>query len=148
MAIAEIVSNDIKEAMKAKEKELLTTLRSLSSEIKQYEIDNRVVPTDEIIVSIIAKGIKTRQESAKQYAEGGRPDLEQSELTEIEVYKKYLPTQLTEDEIRTIVSDIISSTGATSTKDMGKIMGVLMPKVKGKADGALVNKVVKDLLPS
>lgn len=147
MSIAEIVSSDIKEAMKAKEKELLTTLRSLSSEIKQYEIDNRAIPSDEIVVAIIAKGIKTRQESAKQYAEGGRPDLELVELTEIEVYKKYLPTQLTEDEIRAIVAEIITTTGATSTKDMGKVMGILMPKVKGKADGGLVNKVVKDLLP-
>ncbi len=146
MTIAEQVSSDIKEAMKAKEKELLTTLRSLSSEIKQYEIDNRESPTDEIIVAIIAKGIKTRQESAKQYADGGRPDLEVVELAEIEVYKKYLPTQFTEDELRAIVSDVIASTGAASVKDMGKVMGALMPKVKGKADGGIVNQIVKELL--
>lgn len=148
MSIAEQITSDIKEAMKAKEKELLTTLRSLSSEIKQYEIDNREVPNDEIVVNIIVKGIKTRQESAKQYNEGGRSDLEVVELAEIEVYKKYLPAQLTEDEVRSIVAEVIASTGATSAKDMGKVMGGLMPKVKGKADGGLVNKIVKELLPA
>jgi len=146
MAIAEQINSDIKEAMKAKEKELVTTLRSLSAAIKQFELYTRVEASDEIVIAIVSKGIRSRHESASQYAEAGREDLETVELAEIEVYKKYQPVQLSEEEIRAIVTETIASTGAASAKDMGKVMGALMPKTKGKADGQLVNKIVKELL--
>lgn len=146
MSIAEQIKNDIKDAMRAKDKPLLTTLRSLSAEFKQLEVDSRRELTDEDAVSIIAKGIKTRQESAAQYKDAGRTDLEEIELAEIEVYKKYQPKQMSEEEIAAVVDEAIASTGAESPKDMGKVMGALMSKVKGKADGSLVSKIVKEKL--
>lgn len=146
MSISEQIKADIKDAMRAKDKALLTTLRGLSAEIKQLEVDQRRDVTDEDVVAIVAKGIKTRQESATQYKDAGREDLESIELAEIEVFKKYQPEQLSEDEITVIVKEAIAATGASSAKEMGKVMGALMPKVKGKADGSLVNKIVKELL--
>ncbi len=146
MSIAENIKNDIKDAMRAKEKTLLTTLRSLSAEIKQLEVDSRKEATDEDVTAIISKGIKTRQESAAQYREADRTDLEEIELAEIEIYKKYQPEQLSAEEIAALVDEAISSTGASSPKDMGKVMGALMSKVKGKADGSLVSSIVKEKL--
>ncbi len=146
MSIIEQLKSDIKDAMRAKNKSLLTTLRSLSAELKQLEVDERREPTDEDAIAIVIKGIKTRQESATQYKDANRPDLEEVELAEIEILKTYQPAQMSEEEIIAVVEEAIAATGATSGKDMGKVMGALMPKTKGKADGALVSKIVKEKL--
>ncbi len=146
MSIIEQLKSDIKDAMRAKNKSLLTTLRSLSAELKQLEVDQRREPTDEDAIAIVIKGIKTRQESATQYKDANRPDLEEVELAEIEILKAYQPAQMSEEEITAVVEEAIAATGATSGKDMGKVMGALMPKTKGKADGALVSKIVKEKL--
>ncbi len=146
MALIEQLQSDIKDAMRAKNKTLLTTLRSLSAEIKQLEVDERREATDEDAIAIVMKGIKTRQESATQYNDAGRSDLEEVELAEIEILKAYQPAQMSEEEITSIVKEVIAAVGASSPKDMGKVMGALMPKTKGKADGGLVSKIVKELL--
>lgn len=146
MAIFEQIQSDIKDAMRAKDKIKLTTLRSLISEGKKLAIDSGKDITDNDMATIIAKGIKTRQDSSIQYREAGREDLSDREDQEIEIYRLYQPKQLSEEEITAIVNGVISEVGASSPSDMGKVMGKLMPKVKGKADGSLVNSVVKKLL--
>lgn len=146
MTIVEQLQEDIKSAMRAKERERLTTLRSLMSELKNLVIDTGKELTDDVVAAIVSKGIKIRQDSVTTYEEADREDLAVIERSEIKIYKEYQPAQLSEDEIRTIVSEVIASTGASSAKDMGKVMGALMPKVKGKADGGIVNKIVKELL--
>ena len=132
--------------MRAKDRAKLTPLRSLKAEVQQLALDTKKEITDETTLAIVIKGIKTRQDSAKQYQEADREDLAVIELAEIEIYRAYQPTQLTEDELRTVVQEAIDATGASSPKDMGKVMGKIMPQVKGKADGGLVNQVVKELL--
>ena len=146
MAIYEQLQSDIKDAMRAKEKQKLTVLRSLMAEVKLIALETKKEITDEMTLSVVIKGVKTRQDSAQQYQDANREDLAVIELAEIEILRAYQPTQLTEDELRTIVQDAIDATGAASPKDMGKVMGKIMPTVKGKADGGLVNKVVKELL--
>ncbi len=146
MSIVDQIKNDVKQAMRDKNKQLLTTLRSLSAEFKQIEIDTREDITEEQVLSILAKGIKTRQESEKQYSDANREDLAEIERSEIAIYQNYLPEQLSEAEIEAIVDEAIAQTGATSPKDMGKVMGALMNKVKGKADGGVVSSIVKSKL--
>ncbi len=146
MSIVDQIKNDVKQAMRDKNKQLLTTLRSLSAEFKQIEIDTREDITEEQVLSILAKGIKTRQESEKQYSDANREDLAEIERSEIAIYQTYLPEQLSETEIEAIVDEAISQTGAASPKDMGKVMGALMSKVKGKADGGVVSAIVKSKL--
>lgn len=146
MTIVEQLQEDIKNAMRAKERERLTTLRSLMAELKKLAIDTGKELTDEVVIGVVAKGIKTRQDSATQYTEANREDLAQIERDEIEIYKEYQPEQLSEEALRDIITETIEKTGASSMKEMGKVMGALMPLVKGKADGGLVNKIVKELL--
>jgi len=146
MSIVDQIKNDVKQAMRDKNKQLLTTLRSLTAEFKQIEVDTREDITEEQVVSVLAKGIKTRQESEKQYTDAGREDLAIVERSEIEIFQKYLPEQLSDAEVEAIVDEAITQTGATSPKDMGKVMGALMSKVKGKADGGVVSSIVKSKL--
>ena len=146
MTIFEQLQSDIKDAMRAKDKEKLTALRSLSAEIKQKALDSKEEITDAMVIDIVTKGIKTRQDSATQYQEADREDLAVIERAEIEIYRIYQPAQLSEDEVKTLVQKVIDEVGATSPKDMGKVMGKLMPQVKGKADGGVVNRIVKELL--
>jgi len=146
MSIAQQLQDDIKTAMKAGEKEKLLVLRTLHSDIRKFEIDGRKTAADDDVFQILAKGIKTRQESADQYKAANREDLAKQEEFEIEIYKQYQPKQLSEDEVKKFVADAVSKSGATSVKEIGKVMAVLMPNVKGKADGKLVNDLVKAVL--
>jgi uncharacterized protein YqeY len=143
MNVTQQLQDDIKTAMKSGEKEKLLVLRTLHSDIKKFEIDGRKSAGDDDIFAILAKGIKTRQESADQYKAANREDLAKQEEFEIEIYKQYQPQQLSQDELKAFVVDAISKSGATSAKDMGKVMAVLMPSIKGKADGKLVNDLVR-----
>ncbi len=143
----EILMNDIKTAMKSGDKERLVTLRSLHAQIKDATVNVGKEIDDEAVIAVIAKQIKQRMDAAQQFKDAGRLDLAGTEEREIEILKAYQPAQLNEAEIEVLVNEAVAATGATSKKEMGKVMAALMPKVKGKADGALVNRIVSGKLP-
>ena len=146
MSLKEQLANDMKEAMKAKEKERLAVIRMVRGAIKQQEIDNKVELDDEAVIAVISKEVKMRKDSIADFEKGGRYDLVAQNEAEIAFLMPYLPQQLSEDEVRALVKEAVETTGASSPKDMGKVMGALMPKVKGRADGKLVNTLVKEAL--
>lgn len=140
--LAEQLMNDIKSAMKAGEKERLVTLRSLHAQIKDATVNAGKEMTDEAVVAVLARQLKQRADAAAQFRQAGRMDLVENEEREMEILKAYQPAQLSEEEIVVLVDEALAATGATTRKEMGKVMAALMPKVKGKADGALVNRIV------
>lgn len=140
------ISDAMKDAMRAKDKERLGTIRLVLSEIKKVEVDERIDPDDARITSIMDKMVKQRRESIKQFTEGGREELAAKEQSEIEVIQEFLPQQLTEDEITAIINEAVASTGASSMQDMGKVMGVIKPQLTGRADMGTVSKIVKNSL--
>ena len=140
------INQDMKVAMKARDKERLTTIRMLKSALHNEEIRKGSELTEEEELTVLAREKKQRVESLNEFKAANRDDLVQKLETEIAVVDKYLPEQLSEEEVRSIVQETISQTQSTSMKDMGKVMGALMPKVKGKADGALVSSLVKEEL--
>jgi len=146
MTLLERIDADIITAQKAKEEIKLSTLRLLKNAIKNKEIELKKDADDNLAGEIIAKEIKTRKDSVEQYTAGERKDLADKENLEIEILKKYLPEQLSQEKITEIVQKAISKTQASGPQDMGKIMGIIMPEVKGKADGALVSRLVKENL--
>ena len=146
MSIKDTLTNDMKEAMKAKEKDRLAVIRMVRGAIKQIEIDSKKELDDEAVIGVISKEVKMRKDSVEEFKKGGREDLVAKTEAEIAVLMPYLPPQLSEDEIRSLVQAAVEQVGASSPKDMGKVMGVLMPKVKGRADGKLVNTIVKEAL--
>lgn len=144
--IKEQLTADMKEAMKAKDTIRLNTIRMVRGAIKQQEIDGKKELTNDDVIAVISKELKMRRDSLEEFTKAGRTDLVEKTQAEIGVLTPYLPAQLTEDEIKAIVKEAIETTGAASPKDMGKVMGAIMPKVKGKADGKLVNIIVKGML--
>jgi uncharacterized protein len=146
MNLRERINQDVKEAMKAKETKKRDALRLLTSAFKQIEVDERKELTDEDVIKIITSQVKRRKDSASQYKEAGRDDLMQVELDEIAFYEAYLPAQMSDDELSAALSDIISKVGATTMKDMGKVMGIASKELAGKADGKRINECVKALL--
>ena len=146
MSIKDTLTNDMKEAMKAKEKDRLAVIRMVRGAIKQIEIDSKKELDDEAVIGVISKEVKMRKDSVEEFKKGGREDLVAKTEAEIAVLMPYLPQQLSEDEIRSLVQAAVEQVGTSSPKDMGKVMGVLMPKVKGRADGKLVNTIVKEAL--
>ncbi len=146
MSLKEQLKNDLKEAMKAKDNFKRDTIRFLMSAIKQVEVDTRKELSDEDIIKIIQKSVKQREDAAQQYKEGGREDLYEKEMKEAEILRSYLPKQLSDEELEAELKVIIEEVGATSLKDMGKIMGVATKKLAGKADGKRINQTVKKLL--
>ncbi|ONN26971.1 glutamyl-tRNA amidotransferase [Thermosipho affectus] len=141
--LKEKLLNDLKTAMKEKDQIKLRVIRLLNSAIKNFEVEKRKEATDEEIGKIVLKEIKKRQESIEAYKNAGREDLAKEEEKELEILKIYAPKMLSEEEIKNIVQEIINS---IEEKNFGKIMKETMAKLKGKADGALVSKVVKELL--
>lgn len=137
---------DIKTAMKSRENDKLVALRSLHAQIKDATVNVGREATDADVATVVAKAIKQRQDSIEQFRTGGREDLAAKEEQEIVIYKKYQPAQLSQAEIEELVKKAIADTGAAGKKDMGKVMQALMPQVKGRADGKLVNQVVQTLL--
>ena len=133
---------DIKAAMKAQEKENLLALRTLHSEIKNLELIDRKELNDANVAGVVARAIKQRAESIEQYKAANRQDLVATEQSQMELFKKYLPQQLAKEEIETIVAAAIAEAGAQGKQDMGKVMKLVMPQVRGKADGKLVNEIV------
>jgi len=133
---------DIKMAMKSQNPALLSALRMLHSQIKDATVNVGKDPSDETVATIVAKAIKQRQDSVEQYRAAARQDLADKEQQEIEWFRKYQPQQLGQAEIEVLVKAVITETGASGKKDLGKVMQALMPKVKGRSDGKLVNQVV------
>ena len=122
------------------------TIRMLLADIKRYEVDERAEADDAVISNLINKNIKQRRDSIEQFQEGGREDLVVREQEQLEVILKYLPEQLSDDEIKDLVQKAITELSVESMKDMGKLMGYLKPKLEGKTDMSIVSKLVKDLL--
>jgi len=140
------IKNDMKEAMKAKEVAKRDALRLLLAAFKQIEVDERKELTNDDINKIIQKQVKQRQDSAAQYKEAGRDDLLEKEESEIAFFMVYMPKQLDDAELETAVKAIIEKVGATTMKDMGKVMGMASKELAGKADGKRINECVKKLL--
>ena len=140
------VLDDIKTAMKAGDKPRLATLRLMSAALKQKEVDDRAVPDEATTIAIIDKLMKQRRESITQYESAGRDDLVAIEQAEAEIIKTYLPASLNEEEISAIIEAAVAECGAASVKDMGKVMGLVKPKLQGRADMSAVSKTIKDRL--
>lgn len=140
------LQEDMKNAMKSGEKDRLSTIRMLISEIKKVQIDSKKELTDDEVISILQKYLKQRKEAYSQYISAGREDLAQKEQFEINIVQQYLPQPLSEDELSQIVQQTIEEVGASSIKDMGKVVKTVMEKVKGRAEGAVVSRMVKDKL--
>ncbi|GAB6180959.1 GatB/YqeY domain-containing protein [Desulfotomaculum defluvii] len=138
--------NDLKIAMKAKDKLKVDTIRMANAAIKNAEINGRKELTEDQVLDILAKEIKMRRDSLVEYRKANRPEAVEKIEQEINILMVYMPAQLSEQELRTVIQETIQQTGAQGSKDMGKLMGALMPKVKGKADGKLVSSMVKELL--
>ncbi len=146
MDIREQLMQDLKAAMKDKDTIKKNTVTMVRSAILQFEKDNLTELDQDGIMEIIAKELKKRRDVLPEYEKSGRDDLIADINREIEILLAYLPEQLTKEELEVIVAEAISQTGATSMKDMGKIMGVVMPKTKGRADGKMINAIVKEKL--
>lgn len=145
------IQEDLKRAMMAKDELKLSTIRMLKSAIQYHEIQKGGAgyeATDEDVIEVIGREVKKRNEAIELYRKGGRDELAQKEERELEILKGYLPEQMSEDEIRKLVGEAISQTGAKIPQDMGKVMGALMPKVKGRADATLVSNIVREKLSS
>ncbi len=140
--LKEQLQEAMKSAMRAKSTQRLGVIRLVNAAIKQREVDERIELTDADVIAAIDKMIKQRRESIAQFEAGGRADLVAIEVAEIEVLKEFMPTPLSEAEIAQAVDEAVASVGATSIKDMGKVMGLLQAKLKGRADmGAVSNKI-------
>ena len=146
MSLRERINQDLKTAMKEKDVKKRDALRLLTSAFKQIEVDERKELTDDDVIKIIQKQVKSRNDSIVQYKEAGRDDLMQIELDEIAVFTPYLPAQLSDDELSAELSKIIAQVGASTMKDMGKVMGMASKQLAGKADGKRINECVKGLL--
>ena len=143
------LQKQLQESMKARNEIRTSTLRMLLSGINYYEIGKGGAgyeATEEDVLTVVQKEAKQRNDSIEQFRAGGRQDLVDKETAELKILKEFMPEQMNEDEIRGLVKQAISETGASSSNDMGKIMGNLMPKVKGKADGSTVNRIVQEEL--
>ena len=143
MSLKERLSEDMKNAMRAKDQLSLSTIRLINAAIKQYEVDERTEADDAKVIALITKMVKQRKDSAKIYTDAGRQDLADKENAEIEVINRYLPQMMSAAEIEQAVADAVAQTGAAGMADMGKVMGVLKTSLAGKADMAEVNKILK-----
>jgi uncharacterized protein YqeY len=146
MGLSDKVGQDLLAAMKAGESLRLSVVRLLRTRLKETQIEKRRELTDEECYKVVMSEVGRRKEAIELFEKGGRPDLASREINEIAILETYLPPKLTEDEIKTIVSDAIKEAGATQPGDFGKVMKLAMPKVTGRAEGSMVSKIVKDLL--
>jgi uncharacterized protein YqeY len=137
------ITAQMKDAMRAKDKARLGTIRLILSELKRIEVDERIELDDARVLQVLDKMVKQRRDSIAQYQAAERPELADKEQQELEVIKTFLPQPLSEDEISSIIDDAISQTGASSMADMGKVMAVIKPRLQGRADMGSVSKLVK-----
>jgi uncharacterized protein len=146
MSLLDTLNQDMKQAMKNKDKQKLSVIRMLKASLQNEAIKHGHELNEEEELTVLAREMKQRKDSLQEFEKAGREDLVAGLQDEIAVLTPYLPKQLTEEELHEIVTQTISETGAASKADMGKVMGALMPKVKGKADGGLVNRIVQQHL--
>jgi uncharacterized protein YqeY len=149
MTLKEKILADLKDAMRSGDSVRRDTLRLIDSAVKNTEIEKKKRETglsDEEVLEVFAKAVKQRQDSIRQFEEGGRSDLAEKEKVELDILMPYLPAQLSTEAITAVVNDVISKTGATSVGDLGKVMGQAMSKMKGEADGNIVREIAKQLL--
>ncbi|UPT60064.1 GatB/YqeY domain-containing protein [Geobacillus thermoleovorans] len=147
MSLLDRLNDDMKQAMKNKEKEKLSVLRMLKAALQNEAIKLGKSPLSEgEELTVLSRELKQRKDSLQEFENAGRSDLVEKVKTEIEIVQSYMPTPLTEDELRELIEQTIKEVGASSKADMGKVMGAIMPKVKGRADGSLVNKLVQQQL--
>ena len=146
MTLKERITEDMKAAMRASEKERLSTIRLVQAAIKQREVDERITLDDAQVLTVLEKMVKQRKESIAQFEQGNRKDLADKERREIELLQAYLPEQLPAAELDALIRDAIAATGAASIKDMGKVMGVVKSKAAGRADMAAVGARVRAAL--
>lgn len=146
MSLKEKISEDMKTAMRAKDSGRLATIRLINAAIKQKEVDERIELTDDQVLSVIEKMIKQRKDSISQFEAGGRQDLADIEKAELIVLNAYMPAQMSEVEVQAEVTAAVAAVGAAGPQDMGKVMGVLKPKLAGRADMTAVSAMVKAAL--
>ena len=143
MSLKEKLQEDLKSSMKNKDTVKKSVVTLIRAAIKQHEVDNRVELADDAIIDIISKQLKQRKDSLAEFEKANRDDLVEETKSEIQVLEGYLPQQLSEEELEKIVIETIAEVGATSMKDMGKIMTAIKPKTAGRADGRKINELVK-----
>ena len=146
MTLKERITEDMKAAMRASDKERLATIRMLQAAIKQREVDERITLDDAQVIAVLEKMVKQRKESVTQFEQGGRTDLADKEKAEIALLQDYLPAQLSEAEVDALIREAIAATGATTMKDMGKVMGAVKAKAAGRADMGAVSARIKAAL--
>lgn len=146
MSLKSRIQDDIKTAMRARERERLGCLRLITAAIKQKEVDERVELDDAAVLAVLDKMVKQRSESLEQYESAGRSDLAEQERWELELISTYLPEQLGADELNTLIGGAVESVGATSMRDMGAVMAKLRPQVQGRADMKAVSTAVREML--
>ena len=141
------INDNVKDAMRAKEKERLKTLRLITSAIKQIEVDKRIeLDKDDDIVAVLEKMLKQRKDSIEAFEKAGRDDLTAIEVAEVAIIKEYMPEQMSDEDVDALIVEAIAATGASEMKDMGKVMGLIKPKIAGKADMAQVSAKIKSRL--
>ena len=141
--LKQLITNDMKLAMKAQDKPALTAIRMIIGAIKQKEIDDRIELNDSQVLAVIQKMVKQRKDSISQFSDAGRTDLVEVEESELVIINNYMPEQLSDDEVDTAVTKAIADSGADSMKDMGKLMGILKVELDGKADMGTVSQLIK-----
>ncbi|MFO7604210.1 MAG: GatB/YqeY domain-containing protein [Gammaproteobacteria bacterium] len=140
------ITEDVKTAMRNKDKVLLGTLRLITAAIKQREVDERIELDDSQVLAVLEKMVKQRKDSIAQYSKAGRDDLRSIEEAELAIITTYMPEQLSAAEIETLINEAVAASGASEMKDMGKVMGILKPKLAGRADMGLVSQLIKKRL--
>lgn len=140
------ITDNVKAAMRAKEKERLATLRQITAAIKQFEVDNRKDLSDEGIITILTKMCKQRRDSLSQFQDAGRDDLASIEIAELAIIEEFMPTAMTEQEVASAIQAAIDESGAASPRDMGAVMNILRPQLQGRADMGAVSGLVKAAL--
>jgi len=140
------INDDVKTAMRSKDKDRLGVLRLITAAFKQKEVDERIELDDTMVLAIMDKMTKQIRDSIQQFEQAGRDDLVAKEAFELKIIQEYLPAQLTEDEISQIIAECVEASGAESAKDMGKVMGLLKPRLQGRADMGKVSGLVKQQL--
>lgn len=143
MSLKAQIQSDMKDAMRAKEKERLSVIRMLLAAIQSREIEERGELSDQDVLAVVEKLVKQRKDSASQFADAGRADREAAELAEAEMLQGYLPEQLSADEVAALVDEVVAATGASGMQDMGKVMGQLKAKAQGRADMGQLSALVK-----
>ncbi|MDD5433926.1 MAG: GatB/YqeY domain-containing protein [Nitrospira sp.] len=148
MSLLDRLSTELRDSLKARNQLKVEVIRLLKSSIKNKEIEKMAPLTDEEIIGVITSAVKQRRDSIEQFKKGGREDLAQKEASELEVLHTFLPQQLSDEEVIAEIKSVITETGASSPKDMGKVMKALIPRIRGRADGTKVSSLVKEIIES